>query len=140
MFRACGFTSIAILIAVLISGQPFAANRKPPAEQKFDFFNRKIHPVLKQHCYKCHSATSKDVQGGLFLDTRDGLRKGGESGPAIVPGNVEKSLLIDALEHTTLKMPPDKKLPRNVIADFRRWIKNGAADPRDGKPRKSSRR
>lgn len=137
---------ICCALFAIATGGSLSAREKPAVKPQEDtkrrvaFFNRRILPVLKRHCYRCHSAKSKDVQGGLWVDTRAGLRKGGESGPAVVPGNVEKSLLIDALEHTTLKMPPDRKLPANIIADFRRWVKNGAVDPRDVKPPKKNQR
>jgi hypothetical protein len=98
------------------------------------FFEKRIRPVLTRHCYECHSAASTEVKGGLRLDSRDFIRKGGESGPAVVPGNTEKSLLLDAIRHETFEMPPDKKLPANVIADFVKWIEAGAADPRDRPP------
>src|SRR5262245_37318883 len=81
------------------------------------FFESKIRPVLADNCYKCHSAGSEKVKGGLLLDTRDGLLKGGNEGPAIVPGNPEKSRLIIAVRYKDkdLQMPPsDKKLPDNV--------------------------
>jgi hypothetical protein len=115
-----------------LSGQAEAAEPKATGKAIF-FFEKNIRPVLVKHCYECHSTKAKQVQGGLWLDTRDGTRKGGETGPAVVPGNMKKSLIIDALEHTSLEMPPDKKLPANVIANFRRWIRTGAADPRLGK-------
>ena len=104
-------------------------------EAEIEFFEKKIRPVLIERCYKCHSADSKKVKGKLFLDTRDGLLKGGESGPAIVAGKPEKSLLVSALQYEDLEMPPKNKLPETVINDFVRWIKNGAVDPRDGKAR-----
>ena len=102
-------------------------------EAEIEFFEKKIRPVLIERCYKCHSADSKKVKGKLFLDTRDALLKGGESGPAIVVGKPEKSLLISALQYEDLEMPPKNKLPDTVINDFVHWIKNGAVDPRDGK-------
>ena len=102
-------------------------------EAEIEFFEKKIRPVLIERCYKCHSADSKKVKGKLLLDTRDGLLKGGESGPAIVAGKPEKSLLVSALQYEDLEMPPKNKLPDTVINDFVRWIKNGAVDPRDGK-------
>jgi len=99
-----------------------------------EFFEKKIRPVLIEHCYKCHSteaAEAKKLKGGLFLDSRDRLAKGGESGPVIVPGDAHKSLLIQALRYTgDTKMPPKGKLPDAVIADFEAWVKMGAPDPR----------
>lgn len=98
-----------------------------------EFFENKVRPVLAEHCYSCHSQKAKKVRGGLLLDTRDGLRKGGDSGPAIVPGRPEKSLLLQALRHEQdLAMPPKKRLSERVIADFARWVEMGAPDPRHG--------
>src|SRR4051794_20580612 len=100
-----------------------------------EFFEKKIRPVLAERCYSCHSATSKPLMGGLQVDSRDGLRKGGGSGqPAIVPQDPNKSLLFAALKQTgTLKMPPGKPLPPDIVADFEAWIRMGAPDPREEK-------
>ncbi|MDA1161933.1 MAG: PSD1 and planctomycete cytochrome C domain-containing protein [Planctomycetota bacterium] len=97
---------------------------------RVEFFESKIRPVLVQHCYQCHSSTSKSVKGGLMLDFRTAALKGGESGPTIVPGKPEESLLISALKYDGLEMPPKGKLPDSVIADFERWVRDGAVDPR----------
>src|SRR5688572_1644843 len=110
------------------------------AEEKLDaaavdFFENKVRPVLAENCYSCHSQKSEKVKGGLFLDTKDGLLKGGDNGPAIVAGDPEKSLLIKAIRYTdaNLQMPPkDKKLSTEQIADFEAWVKMGAPDPRTG--------
>jgi len=100
-----------------------------------DFFEAKIRPMLIKHCYECHSAkaaATKTLKGGLLVDTRAGLRTGGESGPAVVPGKPEESVLISALRHETFKMPPKMKLPDSLIGHFVKWIKLGAPDPRTG--------
>ena len=120
-----------LLPAILVSAA-FGAD-KPGASPGVEFFEKKIRPVLVKHCYQCHSAKSKAVKGKLLLDTRDGIRKGGESGPAVVPKSVKKSLLLEALRHESFEMPPKAKLPARVIADFEAWVKMGAPDPRDGK-------
>jgi hypothetical protein len=101
-----------------------------------DFFERKIRPILVEHCYECHAATSKSVKGRLLLDSRDGVRKGGASGPALVPGDPEKSLLIKAVRYTdeSTKMPKKGKLPAALIADLEEWVRMGAPDPRDKGP------
>jgi hypothetical protein len=99
------------------------------------FFEKRIRPVLVAECYGCHSAERvKKVKGGLNLDTREGLRKGGRSGPVIVPGNPSESLLLKALGHgdPTLAMPPKKKLAAAVVRDFEEWVRLGAPDPRTG--------
>ena len=97
------------------------------------FFEQKIRPVLVQQCYECHSAESKALKGGLLVDSKAGLLSGGDSGPSIVPGNADESLLLAAIKYDGLEMPPKGKLPPQVIADFERWIKMGAPDPRSGK-------
>ena len=102
-----------------------------------DFFERKIRPVLADKCYKCHAEDSEKIRGGLTLDTREGIRRGGDNGPAVEPGNLKESLLIEALHYTNkdFAMPPKKeggKLPDAVIADFEKWVQMGAPDPREG--------
>ena len=104
------------------------------ADEGIDFFEQKIRPVLVDRCYSCHSANAaakKNLKGGLLLDTREALRKGGESGPAIIPGKPRESLLIAAIRHESLEMPPKEKLSAQVIADFEKWVQIGAPDPRD---------
>ena len=95
-------------------------------------FEAKIRPVLVKHCYECHSAESKTVQGGLLLDNANALRHGGDSGAGLVPGNPDDSLLLSAIKYDSFEMPPKKRLPESVVADFESWIKRGAADPRAG--------
>ena len=104
--------------------------------QQTDFFESKIRPILSSQCYKCHSAADGKTKGDLALDTRDGWAKGGEHGPAIVPGSPEKSLLIKAVSYqdADLQMPPKgEKLSSAQLADLDQWVKMGAPDPRTGK-------
>ncbi len=103
-----------------------------PEQEKY--FEAKIRPVLTTQCGKCHSSTAEKLRGGLRLDSRETLRLGGDSGPAIVPGNPEESLLLKAIRYRDkdLRMPPKAKLPDAVVADFETWIKMGAPDPRTG--------
>jgi Protein of unknown function (DUF1553)/Protein of unknown function (DUF1549)/Planctomycete cytochrome C len=98
------------------------------------FFETRIRPVLINKCYECHSAGAKKVKAQLYLDTRAGIRKGGETGPAVVPGNVAASLLMKAIRYSDkdMQMPPKEQLPDSVIADFEQWIAMGATDPREG--------
>ncbi len=123
--------SIAMLLA-LGTGSAAAADIDP---DDLTFFETKIRPVLIKHCYECHSAAAQEadnLQSELLLDTRQGIRKGGESGPAVVPNDVKSSALIAAIRHESFKMPPKSKLPKNVIDDFVKWVESGAADPREG--------
>jgi len=106
-----------------------------PRPGELDFFEARIRPVLVEHCYKCHSASSEKLRGGLLVDSKDGLLKGGESGkPAILPGNPDKSLLIEAIRYGNedLQMPPPKqgRLTDQQILDITAWVKSGAPDPR----------
>src|SRR5204863_9196415 len=104
------------------------------ADPGVEFFEKKVRPVLVEHCYKCHSAEAKSPKGGLLLDNRPAVLKGGETGPALVPGKPAESLLFKAIRYTDdgLRMPPEGKLPDEVIADLEKWIVLGAPDPRVG--------
>ena len=99
------------------------------------FFEQRVRPVLIEHCYSCHSEKAGKLRANLFLDSKAGWEKGGDSGvPAVVPGDPERSPLIASIQHLELEMPPDKpKLPDSVIADLVAWVAMGAPDPRDGK-------
>lgn len=124
---------LACALVVGVNSSTLFAQSLTDAEQ-VEFFEKKIRPVLVEQCYACHSADADEIEGGLTLDTREGIRKGGDTGPAVVPGNVRRSLLIKAIRQVDddLQMPPDQKLPADVIADFETWIARGAADPREG--------
>jgi len=143
-----GLLTISLVPAALVS----AAEQKPAAAKAtatekavaagdtgkdtkagIDFFEKHIRPVLVSKCYECHSAESKEVKGSLLLDTRDGIRRGGDIGPAVVPGSLEDSILIEALRYYGLEMPPDEPLPEETIQRFEEWVRMGAPDPRTGK-------
>jgi hypothetical protein len=95
------------------------------------FFEQKVRPLLIERCFTCHSEAKK-VNGGLRLDSRRGLIEGGDSGPAILPGKPEESLLIKAVryQNTDLQMPPDGKLAAAELAVLEEWVRMGAPDPR----------
>ena len=123
---------LALLTQSALAAEP-AADPKP-AGAMLNFFETKIRPVLNSKCYECHSAGAKKIKGGLVLDTRAGIRKGGDNGPAVVPGDLAASLLVAAVhyEDKDTAMPPKQKLPDAMIADLEQWIKMGAPDPREG--------
>ena len=100
--------------------------------EKADFFEQKIRPLLHQHCYECHSAD--EASGGLLLDRAETTIKGGETGPAVVPGDVAASLLIKAVRYDDpeFSMPPSGRLSDQEIKDLETWVLNGAYDPREG--------
>lgn len=144
MFKSC----LSLLVGVLL--QSFcviavAQNIDPPIglnateqlaspsedPQQAEFFDRKILPVLVSKCYECHSQQAAEIEGGLRLDGRAGIRQGGDSGPAVVPGSESGSLLLSALTSKDNPMPPGDPLPADVVADFRQWIVRGAFDPRE---------
>ncbi|MBT6495990.1 MAG: DUF1549 domain-containing protein, partial [Planctomycetaceae bacterium] len=139
MLHPARFVPITGLLLCVLSAVAVAAPAAASPEA-VEFFEKKIRPVLVKHCYECHSANSKSVKGNLLLDTRAGIRRGGDSGASVVPDKVDDSLLLDAIRYDGLEMPPKGKLPATVIADFERWIKSGAIDPREGDaaPQKSS--
>ena len=121
---------ITLVVALSLVGAPEELD-----QERIDFFEKKIRPVLVERCYQCHSSQAKKVRGGLRLDTPKRTLAGGDTGPAIVPGNAKESLLIEALRYEDLEMPPDGRLDDRVIADFERWIAMGAPDPRkEGEP------
>ena len=125
---------IPCLVALFGLLHPAAADEASTAED-VAFFESKVRPILVEHCDGCHSADAETVRGGLLLDTRAGWAEGGDSGPAIEPGDPEASPLIWAVRYDDplLKMPPQGKLPDAAIADLEAWIRRGAPDPRAGK-------
>ena len=128
---------VAILLAMALSTGAIAADpTTKPSKAGIAFFESKIRPVLVKKCVSCHSekaAKAKKLKGKLLVDSKAGLLTGGESGPAIVPGKPERSLLIQALRHESFEMPPNEKLSDRVIDDFVKWVRIGAPDPRDGR-------
>ncbi len=126
-----------VLLFVNVSLRPAQTAQEPSRANAsaggLEFFEKKIRPVLAENCYACHSEKSRKPQGGLLLDSIEVMLKGGASGqPAVVPGEVEKSLLIKAIRYTDpkLQMPIAGKLPDQVIKDFEAWVKMGAPAPR----------
>lgn len=121
---------VCFLAGLATSGIGRSAEPPEPAIAERDFFEKKIRPVLVQHCYQCHSADAAEVGANLLLDTAEGLRAGGESGTPVIAGKPAESLLIKALRYDGTEMPPDQPLPPAVVNDFVQWVQRGAADPR----------
>lgn len=125
----------------LLFALPSLLSAAPQEQAGVAFFEAHIRPLLVEHCYECHSTEKGQSKGGLVLDQREGWRTGGDSGPAIVPGKPEESLLLKAVRYldAELSMPPRKtggKLPAEAIAKLEAWIAMGAPDPRDGTVKK----
>ncbi len=104
-----------------------------PDAKGLEFFERKIRPLLMERCYECHSTEKGKTKGGLSLDSREAVLRGGDSGPALVVGDVEKSKLVEGIrwKNQDFQMPPKKQLSAQEVADLEAWIKMGAPDPRE---------
>ena len=138
--------STAVLMLILASTsvevRGVLADERSPASSEADpagleYFEKHIRPVLIDSCYKCHSSSSRNLRGGLRVDGRNLMLKGGDSGAAIEPGQPDESLLLDAIQYDGFEMPPQGKLSADVIAKFEHWIKIGAPAP-DGRDTDSS--
>ena len=118
-------------LILLLASTAAAASARASDGVGAEFFESRVRPVLVERCYKCHSAESEKLKGGLLVDSREGLLKGGDSGPAVVPGHPERSRLVEAVSYhnVDLQMPPKAKLPERQIADLTEWVKQGAPWP-----------
>jgi hypothetical protein len=116
-----------LTVAIFLGPAPVLRAETPPTAD-LDFFEKKVRPVLVEHCYKCHG--NGKTKGGLSLISREAMLKGGDSGPALVPGDTAKSLLLQAVRHEgETQMPPKGKLPPHIVADLSSWVKRGAVWP-----------
>lgn len=125
--------SPASILTVLLFATPHLALHADDAKA-VAFFEARIRPVLAEHCFECHSVESGKAKGGLRLDDREAILRGGDTGPALVAGEPGESLLLAAIRHSDpdLEMPPRKdKLADRILADFETWIAAGAVDPRE---------
>ena len=132
-FDGCALVWACLLVALHC---PFAVGQSrelSPKERqaRVEYFELHIRPALEEHCLECHSQQSDAPGGGLLLEARETARRGGDSGPAVVPFKPNESLLLDAIRYESLEMPPKGKLPDETITRFERWIAEGAVDPRD---------
>jgi cytochrome c553 len=105
--------------------------------EQLDFFEKKVRPLLAENCYKCHSVTSEKVKGGLYLDSREAVLRGGDAGVVVMVGDPGKSLLIKAVEYTDpeMQMPPKKQLASAQVEDLRQWVKQGLPWPQEAAPK-----
>ncbi|WP_395738830.1 PSD1 and planctomycete cytochrome C domain-containing protein [Prosthecobacter sp.] len=129
--------SIALAFTLLASSAVAGA---PANDARIAFFEKTIRPILVKRCYECHSVEAGKSKGGLLIDSRDAILKGGDSGPALVAGNPDKSHIIESVRYQNqdLQMPPKGAMPAAEVKALEEWIKMGAPDPRDavisGKP------
>ncbi len=122
--------NIMFCLASLLSADA-EADASPPDPAGIEYFERRVRPVLVERCHKCHSTMVAEPRGGLTLDNREKIVSGGDTGPAIVPGDPDKSLLIEAIRYgsESLQMPPAGKLPDSEIAIIVEWVKRGSPFP-----------
>jgi cytochrome c553 len=126
------WTNRAIAVGICVLGAlGVCLSARAQVTRDAEFFEKKIRPVLVGQCFKCHSSEAKKLKGGLRVDSRELMLKGGETGPAVVEGKPNQSLLIKAIRWTDkdLQMPPKEQLPASVVADFERWVAAGAVWP-----------
>ena len=122
----------AALLAAICCTLPVRAEEKAFAPEQIEFFEKQVRPLFVEHCHKCHGAVKQ--KGELRLDSREAVLKGGDTGPAMVPGNPAESELIKALRYDPdgYQMPPDGKLPPETVAVFVKWVEMGAPWPASG--------
>ena len=127
-FRRPALVLCLIVVASFFASSSRAAETPKFKPQQLEHFEKKIRPLLAKHCYKCHAANSKKIKGGLRLDALSLAIEGGDTGPAIEPGDLDESLLIEAIRYTNkdMKMPPKYKLPAAEIKLLEDWITDGA--------------
>ncbi len=126
-------TSFFILMAITLTGSSVNAQDDPGADdsKQIEFFETKVRPLLVNRCFECHSGTSPKISAGLRLDSRAAIIKGGDSGPAMIPGSPDKSLLIQAVRYEKNEMPPDQKLSSAEISVLEKWVASGAVWPKE---------
>ena len=119
------------LLAIVVCLVKFAAASEPATftPEQIEFFETHVRPLLVAHCYDCHSTDAKELKAELYVDSRAGLLKGGESGPAIVPGKASSSELIAAIRYESTEMPPNRKLSAKDIDALTQWVEMGAPWP-----------
>ncbi len=129
-----GFLAVHLACGAAHADEPLAS------PEQLEFFEKQVRPLLVKHCYECHSVEAKRLEATLLLDSRSGHLSGGDSGPAVVPGDADNSLLIEAVRYESYEMPPQGKLPDQDIDILVRWVEMGAPWPREAAPTADTRR
>lgn len=130
MFEVLFLMTGLLLTAVLQDDQLDGLNNQPRfTTAQIEFFETEVRPVLVQHCYDCHSTDAAELKAGLYVDSREGLIKGGESGPAIIPGKPAESLFVASIKYLSNEMPPNRKLESRQIESLTKWVEMGAPWP-----------
>ena len=132
--RALILKTIALgFLLALLPARIVALRAAEPAAEDLEFFEKRVRPILAEHCGECHAGAGDKVKGGLNLGSRETILQGGDSGPAAIAGDPEKSLLVQAVgyDNEQLQMPPAGKLPPAAIADLRDWVRRGLPFPKN---------
>ncbi|MEO1981188.1 MAG: PSD1 and planctomycete cytochrome C domain-containing protein [Fuerstiella sp.] len=122
------------ILCIASLGMSADADENVPTAVQLEFFEKEVRPLLVEHCYSCHSTKAKKLQAGLLVDSRAALLRGGDSGDAILPGDADASLLIEAVRYESYEMPPKGKLPAKDIRTLERWVETGAPWPMEDAP------
>jgi len=133
MMKRLNPLSSSVCTGLFFFSQSISAEQTEFSNEALAFFESKIRPVFVAKCYNCHSHEAKKLKGGLYMDSREGLMVGGDSGASIVPGDPKASLLLEAIHYKDpdLQMPPKTKLSPKSIQDIEKWIADGAAWPKE---------
>ncbi|MCA9058241.1 MAG: DUF1549 domain-containing protein, partial [Planctomycetaceae bacterium] len=126
-----------IAVALTFFGsQPVTYGQQPATamQTQLEHFEKQIRPLLAEQCFECHSVNAKKIEAGLLLDSRSGWLKGGDSGPAMVPGHADKSLAIEAIRYESFEMPPRGKMAADQIQLLTNWVNDGAPWPDEPEP------
>ena len=131
MFRNCLVLASLLAVAVAYGQDPTVNVVEKPAfsSEQIEFFESQVRPLLVQYCYECHSSDAADLKAGLYVDSREAILKGGDSGAAVVVRKPSESLLIAAVKYQGTEMPPDRKLEARQIDALSKWVEMGAPWP-----------
>ena len=124
LFRSAALNALWLALITFTNGESNLTDEAQPTAQHLEFFEKEVRPLLVDHRDSCHSTKSRQVQAGLLLDSRAALLRGGDSGAAIVPGDVDASTLIEAVGDESYEMPPKGKLPADDIETLERWVES----------------
>ena len=128
------FHLLLVLCFLCVASTSTHASDQPFSVDDLAFFEKKVRPLLAEHCYQCHSVDAKRIEANLLLDSRASHVRGGDSGAAIVPGDASSSLLIEAVHYDSYEMPPKGKLSDEAIQTLTRWVNMGAPWPDEPAP------
>lgn len=135
--KHCDLITVVVAITSALACVQAIAIERPATPSDLEFFEREVRPLLVEHCYSCHSGSSQKLQASLRVDSLAALLSGGDSGPAIVPGDVEGSIFIEAVRYESYEMPPKGKLADDAIKTFEKWVEMGAPWPAGDMPAES---